>query len=101
MQTGSYPRNSTQYSMIIYVEKNLKESRYVYVCNRITLFCSRNYHNIVNQLHFNKTLKNGKRKLKQEGYNLSVESLSYVIQGWKVVNSYQKMANSIIYQSQP
>ena len=29
--------------------------------NRITLLYSRNYHNIVNQLYLNKTLKNKKK----------------------------------------
>ena len=52
--------NSTQYSVIIYMGKNLKENGYVYMYNWIILLYSRNYHNIVDQLHFNKTLKNEK-----------------------------------------
>ena len=39
-------------------EKNLKENACVYMDNWITLLYSRNYPNIVNQLHINKTLKN-------------------------------------------
>ena len=55
--------NSTQYSMKIYVGKNQKENGCVYKCNSITLLYSRNYHNIVNKLCFNKTLKNEKKNL--------------------------------------
>ena len=35
-------------------EKNLKKNGCVYMYNWITLLFSRNYHNIVNQLYFNK-----------------------------------------------
>ena len=35
-------------------EKNLKENGYVYMYDRITLLYSRNYHNLVNRLYFNK-----------------------------------------------
>ena len=49
--------NSTQYFVIIYWEKNLKENGYGYIYNWTTLLYSRNYHNIVNHLYFNKTLK--------------------------------------------
>jgi len=38
-------------------EKNVKENGCVYMYNWITLLYSRNYHNIVNQLYCNKTLK--------------------------------------------
>ena len=37
----------------------------VYTCI-ITLLYNRNYHNIVNQLHFNKTLKKGKKETPQK-----------------------------------
>ena len=37
--------------------KNLKKNGCMYVYNWITLFYIRNYHNIVNQLYFNKNLK--------------------------------------------
>ena len=43
-------------------EKNLKENECEYMYNWITLLYSRNYDNIVNQLYFNKTLKNDKKK---------------------------------------
>ena len=50
--------NSTQSSVMIYMERNLKK---VAICIHITftLLYSRNKHNIVNQLHFNKN-KNDK-----------------------------------------
>ena len=35
--------------------KNLKENGFVYVDDGITLLYSRNYHDLVNQLHLNKT----------------------------------------------
>ena len=38
-------------------EMNLKENGWVYKFNCITLLYSGNYHNILNQLYFNKTLK--------------------------------------------
>ena len=41
---------STQYSVIIYMGKNLKKNGGVYLYNWMTLLWSRNYHNIVNQL---------------------------------------------------
>ena len=44
-------------------EKNLKEEGCVYMYNWITLFYSRNYHNIGNQLNYNKTLKNEKKMM--------------------------------------
>ena len=47
--------NSTQYSMIIYVEKEY-EWEWLYVQY------GRNYHNIINQPYFNKTLKNEKKE---------------------------------------
>ena len=43
-------------------EKNLKKNGYVYMYNWIILLNSRNFHNIVNQLYFNKTLKKWKKK---------------------------------------
>ena len=52
--------NSTQCSVIIYVGKNLKKNGCVYLY-------SRNYHNIVNQWCFNKTLKKSDKKKKNEG----------------------------------
>ena len=42
-------------------EKNRKESRCVHRYNWVTLLYSRSYPNIVNQLYFNKTLKNEKK----------------------------------------
>ena len=42
-------------------EKDLKENGWVYMYNWITSLYSRNYHNIINQLYFNKTLKNEKK----------------------------------------
>ena len=47
--------NSPQYSMIIYGKKNLKENGCVCMYNWIALLYSRNYHNIVDWLYFNKT----------------------------------------------
>ena len=38
-------------------EKNLKKKGFMYMYNWITLLYSSNYHNIVNQLYFNKKLK--------------------------------------------
>ena len=49
--------NSTQYSVIIPWEKNLKENGCVCMWHRITLLYSTNYHNIGSQLYFSKTLK--------------------------------------------
>ena len=40
--------------------KNLKENGYVHMYNWITLLYSRNYHNIVNELYFNKALRKWK-----------------------------------------
>ena len=54
--------NSTQYSVTIYMGK---ESEREGMCAHATLLYSRNYHNIVNPLHFNKTLKNLKNKNKK------------------------------------
>ena len=54
--------NSTQYSVIIYVGKESKENECVHMYNGITLLYSRNYHNLVNQLYFNKTLKSEDKK---------------------------------------
>ena len=52
------PRELSQYSAIIYVEKEPeREWICVHMYNRITLLYSRNDHNIVNQAFFNKTLK--------------------------------------------
>ena len=42
-------------------EENLKKNGYVHMYDRITLFYSRNYHNIVNQLYLNKILKMEKK----------------------------------------
>ena len=47
-------------------EKNLKKNGYVYMYNYITLLYSRNYHNIVNQLYFNRTLKKWKISVKKK-----------------------------------
>ena len=43
-------------------ENNLKENRCLCIYNWITLLYSRNDHNLVNQLDFDKTLKNEKKK---------------------------------------
>ena len=56
--------NSTQYSVIIYVGKELQR-KWTYVCVCVcvcvciteSLLYSRNFHRIVNQLYFNKTKK--------------------------------------------
>ena len=42
-------------------EKDLKKNGSLYMHNRITLWYGRNYHNIVNQLYINKTLKSEKK----------------------------------------
>ena len=59
-------KNSTQYSVIIYVGKESTRGfcthGCVYMCNWITLLCRRNYNSIVNELYSNKTLKNGKKR---------------------------------------
>ena len=39
------------------LEKNLRGIGYVYMYDWVTLSYSRNYHSLVNQLYFNKTLK--------------------------------------------
>ena len=52
--------NSTQYSVMVYVGEESEKEWCVYIYNWITLLYSRNYHNMVNQLYFNKTLKNEK-----------------------------------------
>ena len=52
--------NSTQYSVIIYVGKNLKGNGCVYMYNWITLLYSRIYHNLVNQIYSNKDFKKWK-----------------------------------------
>ena len=52
-------------------EKNLKENRWGYMCNGITVLYSKNDHNIVNQVEFNKTFKMGGKKdvmVLNEGY---------------------------------
>ena len=54
-------------------EKNLKEKGYVYMHNCITLLCSRNYHNLVNQLYFNKTLKNETKEKTKQNKKMSKE----------------------------
>ena len=46
---------STQYSEVIYVEKNIKENGCMCTYNWINLLYSSTYHNFVNQLYFNKT----------------------------------------------
>ena len=43
-----------------------KKNGYVYTFNGIILFYSRNFHNMVNQLYLNKTLKKGKKKKKKK-----------------------------------
>ena len=50
-----YAENATQSSVTIYVGKKLKENGCVYMYNSTTLLYNRNYYNIVNLLHFNKT----------------------------------------------
>ena len=47
-------------------EKSMKENGCVFMYNWITLLYIRNYQSIVNQLYFNKTLKNEKTKQKME-----------------------------------
>ena len=42
-------------------EKNLKNNGCVFMYNWITLLYSRNYRKLINQLHFNQTLKNEKK----------------------------------------
>ena len=46
-------------------EKNMKENGCVYMYNWIALLYSKNYHKLVNQLYFNKTSKNEKKKKKK------------------------------------
>ena len=43
-------------------EKNLKGNGCVYMRSWITLLYSRNYYNLINQLYFNKTFENEKKK---------------------------------------
>ena len=46
------------------MEKNIKNIHNVYMHKQITLLCSRNQHNIVNQLYFKKNkFKNKHRKI--------------------------------------
>ena len=40
-------------------EKNLSKNGYMHMYDWVTLLYSRNYHNLVSQLHFNKNLKVG------------------------------------------
>ena len=58
-------RTSTQYSVMTYMGIESKNSAdiYLYIYNWFTLLYYRNWHNIVNQLYFNK--KKLKRKLKK------------------------------------
>jgi len=58
--------NSTQYFMITYVGKETEKEWIVYKYNRITLLYSRNYHNIVNQPHLNKTFFKNFKKIKKK-----------------------------------
>ena len=44
-------------------EMNLRENGCVYMYNQIILLWSRNDHNIVDQLYFNKTLRKKKKEL--------------------------------------
>ena len=56
------PENSTRYSVIIYiVKRSEREWLCVYMYNWITLLYSRNYHNLVNQIYINQTLKSEKK----------------------------------------
>ena len=48
--------------------KNLKENGCVYMCNWIMLSYCRYYHNLVNQWHFNKTLKMKKKRSCLQSY---------------------------------
>lgn len=43
--------SSTQYSVMTRMGKSLKKSDCMYMYNRRPLLCTRNHHNIVNQLH--------------------------------------------------
>ena len=53
-------------------EKNLKKNRYVYMYDSVLLLYSRNGHNLVNQLYFNKAfLKRAQEKKKRERENVS------------------------------
>ena len=52
--------NSTHYSVITYMGKE-SEKEWVCLCVWHTPGSAEIYHNIVNQLYFNKTLKNDKR----------------------------------------
>ena len=56
-------RNSPQSSGITIWEKNLQKNTCMYMYNGITLLYSRNYYNIVNQLHFNSTFLKKKPRL--------------------------------------
>ena len=55
--------NTTQYSVIIYIGKESERESCMYMYNGITLLYSRNYHNLVNQLWFNKTFKNEENRI--------------------------------------
>ena len=50
-------RDSTPYSVITHMGKNLKKAEYMYVYNWLTLLSTWNSHNIVKQLYSNKIKK--------------------------------------------
>ena len=62
--------------------KNLRESGYVciYMCDWITLLYSRYYHNLVNQLYVNKTLK-GRENTKTKRKKMRVMREKITLQG--------------------
>ena len=57
-------RNSTRYSVMAYMGKESEKNGCVYMYHWITLLCSRNDHNLVNQLYFNKNFKKKMQSLR-------------------------------------
>ena len=70
-------------------EKNLKKNGCVYVYNWITLLYSRNYHNIVNQLYFNKTLRI-KKRIKRNREKTYENAHVFPDSGFFLLNKYPK-----------
>ena len=88
---------STQYSVISTWWKNLNENGYTYMYNWILLLYSRSYHNLVNQLYFNKTLENGKKSwnnITWFGKHLSIKATE------RLKTIYQKQRSHKMIKSQ-
>ena len=59
--------------------KESEKNGCVYMYYKITLLYSRNYHNLINQLYFNKTLKNEKKPEPQKTYICDLSDLIFYV----------------------